>query len=134
MSFLIGADPSIAPFARELAQVAEILKEQGMPQELINMTLAAHAGLPIAPVDPKSPIFEWVEEENPNLLEKIVERALRFPHPKVFFPGRATGARYQLLKGLILRRHRQGLFCKEGRQPQGFSRLPRLTCKNDAQE
>ena len=134
MSFLSGASPAIAPFARELAQVAEILKEQGMPQELINMTLAAHAGLPIAPVDPKSPIFEWVEEENPDILEKIAERALRFPHPKVFSRGRATRARYQLLKGLILRRQRQELFCKEGRQLQGFSRLPRLTCKNDAQE
>lgn len=63
MSFLTGASPAIAPFARELAQVAEILKEQGMPQDLINMTLAAHAGLSISPVDPKSPVFEWVEEQ-----------------------------------------------------------------------
>lgn len=61
MSFLTGANPSIAPFARELAQIAEILKEQGMSQEMINMTLAAHAGLPIAQVDPKSSLFKWVD-------------------------------------------------------------------------
>lgn len=134
MSFSNEVSPAIAPFARELAQVAEILKGQGMPQELINMTLAARAGLPVAAVDPKSPIFEWVEEENPNLLEKTEERALRFPRPKVFFPEKATEVRRQLLMGLALHRHRQGLFCKEDQQPQGFSRLPRLACKNDAQE
>ena len=134
MNFPAEVSPAIAPFARELAQVAEILKGQRMPQELINMTLAARAGLPVAPVDSKSPIFEWVEEENPNLSEKIEERALRFPRPKVFFLEKATGVRRHLLIKLALHRHRQGLSCKEDQQPQGFSRLPRLTCMNDAQE
>lgn len=53
------------PLAKELRQVAEILEARGMSAELLNMTLAAHAGLPVAPVDPKSPIFVWEKEEAP---------------------------------------------------------------------
>ena len=29
------------------------------------MTLAARAGLPVAPVDPKSPVFVWEKDEAP---------------------------------------------------------------------
>ena len=36
-----------------------------MSAEMINMTLAARAGLPVAPVDPKSPVFVWEKEEAP---------------------------------------------------------------------
>lgn len=50
-------------FTKELRQIAEILEAKGMSAELINMTLAARAGLPVAPVDPKSPAFVWVEEQ-----------------------------------------------------------------------
>ena len=55
------------PLAKELRQVAEILEARGMSAEMINMTLAARAGLPVAPVDPKSPAFVWegAQEEAP---------------------------------------------------------------------
>ena len=56
-------------FIRELRDLARFLDELGMSQEMINMTVAARAGLPIEPVDPKSPIFVWEkggeEEEAP---------------------------------------------------------------------
>ena len=51
------------PFAKELRQVAEILETRGVSAELINMTLAARAGLPVASIDPKSPIFVWAGEQ-----------------------------------------------------------------------
>lgn len=67
MSRYIDIIPGETPLAKELRQVAEILETRRMSAELINMTLAAHAGLPVAPVDPKSPVFVWegAQEEAP---------------------------------------------------------------------
>lgn len=67
MSRYIDIIPGETPLAKELRQVAAILETRRMSAELINMTLAAHAGLPIAPVDPKSPVFVWegAQEEAP---------------------------------------------------------------------
>ena len=65
MSRYIDIIPGETPLAKELRQVAEILETRRMSAELINMTLAAHAGLPVAPVDPKSPIFAWEKDEAP---------------------------------------------------------------------
>lgn len=67
MSRYIDTIPGETPLAKELRQVAEILETRRMSAELINMTLAAHAGLPVAPVDPKSPVFVWegAQEEAP---------------------------------------------------------------------
>ena len=72
-------------FTKELRQIAEILEAKGMSAELINMTLAARAGLPVAPVDPKSPAFVWVEEQaetpapeaQPHSLDERREAVLR---------------------------------------------------------
>lgn len=50
-------------FIRELQELARFLDDLGMSQEMINMTVAARAGLPIEPVDPKSPIFVWEKGE-----------------------------------------------------------------------
>ena len=50
-------------FIRELQELASFLDDLGMSQEMINMTVAARAGLPIEPVDPKSPIFVWEKGE-----------------------------------------------------------------------
>lgn len=50
-------------FIRELRDLARFLGELGMSSEMINMTVAARAGLPVAPVDPKSPIFVWEKGE-----------------------------------------------------------------------
>lgn len=65
MSRYIDIIPGETPLAKELRQVAEILEARGMSAEMINMTLAARAGLPVAPVDPKSPVFVWEKEEAP---------------------------------------------------------------------
>lgn len=50
-------------FVENLRQLAHFLDDLGMSQEMINMTVAARAGLPIEPVDPKSPIFVWEKGE-----------------------------------------------------------------------
>lgn len=52
-------------FIRELRDLARFLDELGMSSEMINMTVAARAGLPVAPVDPKSPVFVWEKGEFP---------------------------------------------------------------------
>ena len=65
MSRYIDIIPGETPLAKELRQVAEILEARGMSAEMINITLAARAGLPVAPVDPKSPVFVWEKEEAP---------------------------------------------------------------------
>lgn len=54
-----------------------------MSAEMINMTLAARAGLPVAPVDPKSPVFVWEKgefpapEAQPRSLDERREAVLR---------------------------------------------------------
>lgn len=63
MNLYDGNGCQFLPFAKELRQVAEILETRGVSAELINMTLAARAGLLVAPIDPKSPIFVWVGEQ-----------------------------------------------------------------------
>ncbi|WP_302538848.1 hypothetical protein [Bilophila wadsworthia] len=63
MNLYDGNGCQFLPLAKELRQIAEILEARGMSAELINMTLAARAGLPVAPVDPKSPIFVWEKGE-----------------------------------------------------------------------
>lgn len=63
MNLYDGNGCQFLPFAKELRQVAEILETRGVSAELINMTVAARAGLPVAPVDPKSPIFMWEKGE-----------------------------------------------------------------------
>ena len=65
MSSLANAKPWSPFFIRELQELAQFLDDLGMSQELINMTLAARAGLPVAPVDPKSPVFVWEKDEAP---------------------------------------------------------------------
>ena len=67
MNLYDGNGCQFLPLAKELRQVAEILETRGMSAELINMTLAARAGLPVMPVDPKSPAFAWegAQEEAP---------------------------------------------------------------------
>ena len=65
MNLYDGNGCQFLPLAKELRQIAEILEARGMSAELINMTLAARAGLPVAPVDPKSPVFVWEKEEAP---------------------------------------------------------------------
>lgn len=62
MNLYDGNGCQFLPFAKELRQIAEILEVRGVSTELINMTLASRAGLPIEPIDPKSPIFVWVGE------------------------------------------------------------------------
>ena len=55
---------SLSPFFVEnLRELARFLGELGMSQEIINMTVAARAGLPVEPIDPKSPIFVWKKDE-----------------------------------------------------------------------
>lgn len=66
MSRPIDIMPGETPLAKELRQIAEILEARDVSAEMINMTLAARAGLPVAPVDPKSPIFVWVDEQAEN--------------------------------------------------------------------
>mgnify|MGYP003280624181 FL=1 len=53
-------------FIRGLRDLARFLDELGMSSEMINMTVAARAGLPVAPVDPKSPVFVWEKGEFPS--------------------------------------------------------------------
>lgn len=65
MSSLANAKSWSLFFIRELQELAQFLDDLGMSQELINMTLAARAGLPVAPVDPKSPVFVWEKDEAP---------------------------------------------------------------------
>ena len=83
MSRYIDIIPGETPLAKELRQVAEILEARGMSAELINMTLAARAGLPVAPVDPKSPVFVWEKgefpapEAQPRSLDERREAVLR---------------------------------------------------------
>ncbi len=48
---------------KHLAALAQVLKNNAMPQETINMVLAARCGLPMQKVDSKSPYFLWVDEE-----------------------------------------------------------------------
>lgn len=62
MSTSIDIMPGETLLAKELRQIAEILEARDVSAEMINMTLAARAGLPVAPVDPKSPIFVWVDD------------------------------------------------------------------------
>lgn len=50
-------------FAGQLHMVAQVLRINHMPQEAINMVLAARCGLPVQKVDLKSPCFKWVEDE-----------------------------------------------------------------------
>mgnify|MGYP006973133718 CR=1 FL=1 len=73
-------------FIRELRDLARFLDELGMSSEMINMTVAARAGLPVAPVDPKSPIFMWEKgegdeapapEAQPRSLDERREAVLR---------------------------------------------------------
>lgn len=73
-------------FIRELRDLARFLGELGMSSEMINMTVAARAGLPVAPVDPKSPIFVWEKgegdeapapEAQPRSLDECREAVLR---------------------------------------------------------
>ena len=73
-------------FIRELRDLARFLGELGMSSEMINMTVAARAGLPVAPVDPKSPIFVWEKgegdeapapEAQPRSLDERREAVLR---------------------------------------------------------
>lgn len=63
MSSLANARSWSPFFIRELQELARFLDDLGMSQEMINMTVAARAGLPIEPVDPKSPIFVWEKGE-----------------------------------------------------------------------
>ena len=85
MSRYIDIIPGETPLAKELRQVAEILEARGMSAEMINMTLAARAGLPVAPVDPKSPAFVWegaqeeapAPEAQPRSLDERREAVLR---------------------------------------------------------
>lgn len=73
------------PVAEELRQIAQVLKANAMPQEMINMVLATHAGLPVASVDPRSSMFVWVEEQvetpapeaQPHSLDERREAVLR---------------------------------------------------------
>lgn len=68
VNFLRGEDQKLScnlnklSFCEELNGIAKILHENKMPQETINMVLAAYTGLPIQPLDAKSPCFMWVEE------------------------------------------------------------------------
>lgn len=48
--------------ATKMAEIASILRENHMPQEMTNLILASRAGLPMKPVDPMSPAFAWVAE------------------------------------------------------------------------
>ena len=86
MNLYDGNGCQFLPFAKELRQIAEILEARGMSAELINMTLASRAGLPVAPVDPKSPIFMWEKgegdeapapEAQPRSLDERREAVLR---------------------------------------------------------
>lgn len=85
MNLYDGNGCQFLPLAKELRQIAEILEARGMSAELINMTLAAHAGLPVTPVDPKSPAFVWegaqeeppAPEAQPRSLDKRREAVLR---------------------------------------------------------
>lgn len=87
MNLYDGNGCQFLPFAKELRQIAEILETRGMSAELINMTLAARAGLPVAPIDPKSPIFVWVGEQaevpapeaQPRSLDERREAVLQKP-------------------------------------------------------
>lgn len=52
---------------RRLADVAQVLRNNGMPQETINMVLAARCGLPMQKIDGKSPCFAWVDADKPPM-------------------------------------------------------------------
>ena len=60
----LNSTNSLSPFFVEnLRELARFLGDLGMSQEIINMTVAARAGLPVEPIDPKSPIFVWKKDE-----------------------------------------------------------------------
>lgn len=48
---------------QRLAALAQVLKANSMPQETINMVLAARCGLPMQKIDGKSPCFAWVDAD-----------------------------------------------------------------------
>lgn len=86
MSSLANARSWSPFFIRELQELARFLDDLGMSQEMINVTVAARAGLPIEPVDPKSPIFVWEKgeegkvpapEAQPRSLDERREAVLR---------------------------------------------------------
>lgn len=79
-------DMSTMEKAHRLAAVAEVLRANRMPQETINMVLAARCGLPMAKVDPKSPCFVWVDESEAvepvtSQLDNAVPAATRIYDP-----------------------------------------------------
>ena len=47
---------------KELLAIAAALKANNVPQETINMILAVRLGLPVQPLDLRSPCFKWIEE------------------------------------------------------------------------
>lgn len=57
--------------SHRLAAVAEVLRANNMPQETINMILAARCGLPMEKVDPRSLYFNWVDES--KAVEPVTE-------------------------------------------------------------
>lgn len=71
--------------ATKMAEIASILRENHMPQEMINLILASRTGLPMRSVDPMSPAFAWVEERaeptapeaQPRSLDECREAVLR---------------------------------------------------------
>lgn len=81
---------TIPVFSTELvtrmAEIASILRENHMPQEMINLILASRTGLPMRSVDPMSPVYEWAEKETvedpapeaqPRSLDECREAVLR---------------------------------------------------------
>lgn len=76
----------IPQFAEGLYEIGELLRKNHMPQDIINMTLAARCGLSMRPVDPMSPVYEWAEKETvedpapeaqPRSLDECREAVLR---------------------------------------------------------
>lgn len=56
-------DSFLSSFAGQLTLIVKILRTCNMPQETINMVLAARCGLPVQGIDLKSPCFRWVDDE-----------------------------------------------------------------------
>lgn len=64
---------------RRLHSLAQVLKSNGMPQETINMVLAAKCGMPMQKVDGKSTYYRWTEDAEP--VEPAPTAAPEKPNP-----------------------------------------------------
>lgn len=59
--------------AQHLSEIADLLRSNNVPQELINMVLVSRAGLPMKSIDLTSPAHPWVEDNAPQTTEQNAE-------------------------------------------------------------